>query len=134
MKLFFAIYIVGVTLFASFLFQDKELEKSMERGKAIYAYFCVTCHLTEGEGVKNAFPPLAKSDYLNKNREESIRGIKYGQKGELTVNGVTYNGLMPAMGLDDDEITDVMNYILNSWGNKSDKIVTPEEVALIIKK
>ena len=134
MKLFFAIYIVGVTLFASFLFQDKELEKSMERGKAIYADFCVTCHLTEGEGVKNAFPPLAKSDYLNKNREESIRGIKYGQKGELTVNGVTYNGLMPAMGLDDDEITDVMNYILNSWGNKSDKIVTPEEVALIIKK
>ena len=134
MKLLFAIYIVGVTLFASFLFQDKELEKSMERGKAIYADFCVTCHLTEGEGVKNAFPPLAKSDYLNKNREESIRGIKYGQKGELTVNGVTYNGLMPAMGLDDDEITDVMNYILNSWGNKSDKIVTPEEVALIIKK
>ncbi|SMC57811.1 c-type cytochrome [Cellulophaga tyrosinoxydans] len=134
MKSFFLIYLVAISLLTNFLFQDNELEKSMKRGKAIYADFCVTCHLTEGEGVKNAFPPLAKSDYLKKNREESIKGIKYGQKGELTVNGVQYNGLMPSMGLEDEEIADVMNYILNSWGNKSDKLVTPEEVSLITKK
>lgn len=134
MKLLFGLYIVVIALFSSLLFQDKELEKSMERGKDIYADFCATCHLTEGEGVKNAFPPLAKSDYLKKNREESVKGIKYGQKGALTVNGVLYNGMMPSMGLEDEEIADVMNYILNSWGNTSDKIVTPDEVALIIKK
>jgi hypothetical protein len=28
------------------------------------------------------------------------------------------------MGLENDEIADVTNYILNSWGNKSDEIVT----------
>jgi mono/diheme cytochrome c family protein len=34
-------------------------------------------------------------------------------------------------GLDDEEIADVMNYILNSWGNKSDEIITKERVAKI---
>lgn len=134
MKLFFAFYFAIITIGATLFFQDKELEKSIERGKDVYADFCVTCHLTAGEGVKNAFPPLAKSDYLKKNREESIRGIKYGQKGELIVNGTSYNGLMPAMGLDDDETADVMNYILNSWGNSSKEIVTPNEVAAITAK
>tara|TARA_R110000868_G_scaffold14075_10_gene65767 strand:+ start:10497 stop:10904 length:408 start_codon:yes stop_codon:yes gene_type:complete len=135
MKLFLLVYVAIIALGSSFLFQDKELQKSIERGNEIYADFCITCHLDKGEGVKNVFPPLAKSDYLKKNREESIRGIKYGQKGELTVNGVTYNGVMPPMGLEDEEIADVMNYILNSWGNNSSKeIVTPDEVAAITAK
>ena len=34
-------------------------------------------------------------------------------------------------GLDDEEIADVMNYILNSWGNKSDEIITKERVAKV---
>ena len=34
-------------------------------------------------------------------------------------------------GLDDDEVADVMNYILNSWGNKSDEIITKERVAKV---
>tara|TARA_R110000796_G_scaffold252631_1_gene389261 strand:- start:149119 stop:149523 length:405 start_codon:yes stop_codon:yes gene_type:complete len=134
MKFFLLFYLALITIFFSFFHQDKELEKSIQRGSEVYADFCVTCHLTEGEGVKNAFPPLAKSDYLSKNREESIKGIKYGQKGELIVNGVTYNGTMPPMGLEDDEIADVMNYIVNSWGNTSTKMVTPEEVATLTDK
>ena len=34
-------------------------------------------------------------------------------------------------GLDDEEIADVMNYILNSWGNKSDEIITKERVSQV---
>ena len=41
---------------------------------------------------------------------------------------------MAPLGLDDNEVADVMNYILNSWGNKSDKIVTVKEVKTISKK
>ena len=29
-------------------------------------------------------------------------------------------------GLDDEEIADVMNYILNQWGNNSKEIITPK--------
>lgn len=114
--------------------QNAELTESMARGSEIYADFCVTCHLGAGEGVENTFPPLAKSDYLMNNREESIRGVKYGQKGEITVNGVTYNNIMMPMGLTDDEIADVMNYVMNSWGNESKNPVTIEEVAAIQKE
>ncbi|WP_166521622.1 c-type cytochrome [Zobellia amurskyensis] len=113
--------------------QETELSESMMRGSEIYADFCVTCHLEEGEGITNTFPPLAKSDYLAQNRQESIRGVKYGQQGEMVVNGVTYNNIMTPMGLDDEEIADVMNYIMNSWGNTSEKIVTVKEVEAITK-
>lgn len=116
-----------------FLFQDNELEESIRRGEEIYLDFCITCHLASGEGVANTFPPLAGSDYLMTYREESIRGIKFGQQGELVVNGVMYNNAMPPMGLEDGEIADVMNFILNSWGNSSNVMVTEKEVALILE-
>ncbi|GAA3624798.1 c-type cytochrome [Flavivirga jejuensis] len=109
------------------------LKESIQRGKEIYTDFCVSCHLPNGAGVEKVYPPLANSDYLIKNREASIKGIKYGQKGTIIVNGKTYNGNMVPMGLSDDEVADVMNYITNSWGNKNDKIVTEEEVSKIKK-
>lgn len=109
--------------------QSESLKNSFERGKLIYTDFCITCHLPNGEGVKDVNPPLAKSDYLVKNREASIRGVKFGQQGEITVNGKKYNNIMAPMGLSDNEVADVMNYITNSWGNKNDKIVTELEVS-----
>jgi mono/diheme cytochrome c family protein len=38
---------------------------------------------------------------------------------------------MPAMGLSNQEVADVMNYIMTSWSNKQSKIVTESEVAAI---
>nr|WP_290856419.1 cytochrome c [Flaviramulus sp.] len=113
--------------------QSSNLNTSIERGKEIYSDFCITCHLPNGEGVENVYPPLANSDFLMQNREASIKAIKYGQKGEIIVNGKTYNSYMAPLGLDEDEIADVMNYILNSWGNKNDSIITEEEVSKIKK-
>lgn len=112
-------------------YQTPELEESMKRGAVVYEDFCMNCHMTEGEGVPDTFPPLAGADYLMKKRQESIKAVKYGLSGEITVNGKTYNGAMAALGLSDNEVADVMNYILNSWGNKDGKIVTPAEVSKI---
>tara|TARA_R100001369_G_scaffold69660_1_gene97293 strand:+ start:6541 stop:6945 length:405 start_codon:yes stop_codon:yes gene_type:complete len=134
MKLLLLTYILTITLLSYLLFQDKELEESINRGAEIYSDFCINCHMANGEGVEKTFPPLAKSDFLLNKREESIRGVKYGQQGYILVNGVAYNNIMPPMGLEDEEIADVMNYILNSWGNKSDSIVTPEEVSMNVNK
>ena len=113
--------------------QTNPLKESIERGNKIYTDFCISCHLPSGKGVENVYPPLAKSDFLFKNRETSIRAIKYGQQGEIIVNGKTYNSYMAPLGLEDDEIADVMNYITNSWGNKNDKMITQEEVSSIKK-
>jgi mono/diheme cytochrome c family protein len=109
------------------------LKESIKRGSEIYSDFCLSCHLPAGEGVAGVFPPLAKSDYLMQKRKESIEAIKYGLKGEIIVNGKEYKGNMAALGLADDEVADVMNYITNNWGNENDKMVTEEEVSKIKK-
>lgn len=134
MKLLIPLYACTVIILSIVLFQDSELTESMERGNEIYSDFCITCHLSKGEGVPYTFPPLAKSDYLMNNREQSIKTVKYGLQGEITVNGIVYNSGMAAMGLEDEEIADVMNYIANSWGNTYDSIVTEDEVSKVHKE
>lgn len=111
--------------------QNPDLQESILRGEAVYSDLCITCHLPDGKGVPKIFPPLANSDYLKNKRSESIKAIKYGLSGEITVNGVKYNTPMAALGLTNKEVADVMNYITNSWGNKNDKIITEVEVSKI---
>lgn len=113
--------------------EPSELEKSITRGKAIYQDFCLHCHLPNGKGVPGNFPPLDGSDWLTDKREESIHAVKYGQSGEIVVNGERYNNAMPPMGLSDKEVADVMNYVMNSWSNTQEKPVTEEEVQQIKK-
>jgi len=113
--------------------QSPELKASMERGKSVYDNLCTTCHMPNGKGAPKIFPPLAQSDYLKNKQEESILGIKNGMKGEIMVNGVTYNSVMQPLGLSDDEVADVMNYINNSWGNDFGKFITAEDVTNVIK-
>lgn len=106
--------------------QNKPLKESVLRGSEVYNDFCVQCHLDNGEGIAGIFPPLSNSDYLLNNIKESIYAIKYGMEGPIKVNGELYDGIMVSQGLDSAEIADVMNYILNSWGNSSNnELITP---------
>ncbi len=110
--------------------QDQStLEASIIRGKNVYEDMCITCHMPNGKGVPKAFPPLADSDYLRAKQTESIKAVKYGMSGEILVNGVTYNSTMAPLGLSDEEVADVMNYINNSWGNTIENFVTIEKVS-----
>lgn len=111
--------------------QQTSLQESMARGKEIYAEFCIQCHLSSGKGNGSSVPPLDDSDWLKKKKTESIHAVKYGQTGEITVNLKKYNGTMPPMGLTNEEVADVMNYIQNSWSNKQSKRIIPEEAALV---
>jgi mono/diheme cytochrome c family protein len=96
-------------------------EESMAAGKAIYEGkgTCSVCHQVTGVGLPPTFPPLAKADYLLADKKRAIRQTMYGAKEPITVNGVTYpGGLMTVVPLTDEEVRDVVNYILNSWGNE----------------
>lgn len=103
---------------------NDDFEASKARGKEVYYEYCVTCHMAAGEGITGAFPPLAGSDYLMADVERAAQVIKFGQQGEIVVNDVTYNNYMAPLGLDDEEIADVMNFVMNSWGNVRDTMVT----------
>jgi mono/diheme cytochrome c family protein len=109
------------------------LEKSIADGKIVYKDFCNQCHRPKGKGIGKSFPPLAGSDWLVDKRTESIHAVKYGLKGEIEVSGKTYDGIMTPLGLTDQETADVMNYIMNTWGNTQDEMVTLEEVKAVVK-
>ena len=94
----------------------------MERGSKLYKSKCATCHKKDGTGRGKNFPPLANSDYLMQFREESIKAVKYGLDKEIIVNGKTYNNRMKPIKLDDTQIADVMNFVMNSWKNSSEKM------------
>ena len=111
------------------------LEESMERGAEIYEDYCIQCHMGKGEGTAGIYPPLAESNWLTPERiDEAIAVVKYGQNGEIQVNGATYNGVMANLGLYEDEVADVVNYIANSWGNSGNKMVTEAYVKTIIEE
>jgi mono/diheme cytochrome c family protein len=108
-----------------------ENQKSQDAGKEIYADFCIQCHGANGKGDNKSFPPLDGSDWLIKKRTQSIRAVKFGQTGEIIVNKIKFNNVMPPMGLSNKEVADVMNYIMNSWSNKQTTKVTENEVEKI---
>lgn len=133
MKTFLVCYFIVLWFSITGLFADKTKEESINEGQEIYQDFCVQCHLANGTGVSGVFPPLKASDYLFENIEKSIAGVKYGLRGEIVVNDETYDGVMTAQGLDNEEIADVMNYILNNWGNRYENQITPMQVNEIPK-
>jgi nitrite reductase (NO-forming) len=107
----------------------KVLSKSeqIEAGRKIYMQACFACHQANGEGVADAFPPLAKADYLNADPSRAIDVLINGLSGEIVVNNKKYNSIMPSQQLSDDEVANVLTYVYNNWGNNG-KVVSPEEV------
>lgn len=104
------------------------LEKSIAKGKEVYTDFCMQCHLANGKGDSKNIPPLDGSDWLKSNITQSIHAIKFGQTGEILVNGKKFNNTMPPMGLSNKEVVDVLNYIRNSWSNKHRKMINLGQV------
>lgn len=89
-----------------------------QQGKILYTNFCENCHMADGTGLVGVIPPLAKSDYLAKSGAAVPCIIRNGIKGEMTVNGKTYNTEMAGISrLTEFEITNIINYIHTSWGN-----------------
>ena len=109
--------------------RDALLKQSITNGKDIYDNFCINCHMANGKGVQNVFPPLADSDFLRNYQIKSIKAVKNGMSGKIVVNGTTYNSVMAPLGLTNKEVADVVNYINNSWGNTIDNFVTEEKVS-----
>lgn len=112
--------------------QKFDLAASISRGKEVYNSYCISCHQEQGEGIEDIYPPMAKADYLMADKKRSIMQTLYGVSGELKVNGKIYSGEMTGFELTDQEISDVLNYVRNSFGNKGE-VVMPEEVKAVRK-
>ncbi len=94
------------------------LDQQIKAGEALFNGTCSVCHQSNGAGLPNVFPPLAKSDYLAADTHRAIGIVLNGLNGPVTVNGATFNSVMPPMSqLNDDGVANILTYVLNSWGN-----------------
>ncbi len=111
--------------------EDPVLQQ-INNGKLVYNKKCVACHQINGAGIPGAFPPLAKSDYLNANVNRAIKQVIVGSSGPITVNGKKYTVPMPKPELNDQQIADVLTYVYASWGNN--KTVLNSEMVMAMRK
>jgi len=95
---------------------------------------CSNCHQKNGKGLGLVYPPVNQSDYLDKNFEAALCLMKYGTKGELVVNGKTFNQPMPGIPtLTDLEIAELATYLYNNWERKRG-LVDVKEATTVIEK
>ena len=59
-----------------------------------------------------------------------MRTVLKGLNGPIIVNGKPYNNVMPPQEFTDDQVADVLTYVMNTWGN-SDGTVSADEVKRI---
>ncbi|MCX2745123.1 cytochrome c [Mangrovivirga sp. M17] len=98
---------------------EMKFKHYMIAGEQLYKKHCSNCHQENGEGLASLFPPLAKSDFMLSDVDRAVCIIRYGLKGEIVVNGKTYNQPMTALNyLSDMEVAEVMTFVYNSWGNE----------------
>jgi len=109
----------------------KASDEQLKRGAAVYARTCIACHQPTGLGLPPVFPPLANAPIVAGNPELPVKFILQGLMGPITVNGMTYNSMMPPVaGLSDADIADVLTYVRQSFGNKANA-VTADQVKAI---
>jgi nitrite reductase (NO-forming) len=101
-----------------------------EHGKQIYTTICVGCHQPDGRGLANTFPPLAQSDFLMGDKDRGVRVLLQGLSGQVTVNGRTFNNVMPKLPLTDEDIAGALSYVRNSFGNTG-SVVSMADVARV---
>jgi len=101
----------------------KASDEQMKRGLAVYARTCIACHQPTGMGLPPVFPPIANAPIAVGNPELPIKFILQGLMGPITVNGMTYNSMMPpVVGVSDEDVADVLTYVRQSFGNQGNPV------------
>lgn len=122
--------------------ENKALEAKLVKGKQLFETVCQTCHGADGDGIKSLGPPLAGSNWVQGDKDKLLSIVLVGLEGPIEVSGKLYkqpevSGEMPSFAgnpeFTDEGLSQVINYIRNSWGNKAD-LITPEDVKRIRAK
>jgi nitrite reductase (NO-forming) len=102
-------------------------EQQIKAGQARFTGTCSVCHQDNGQGIPNVFPPLAGSDFLMADKQRAVGIVLNGLTGKVTVNGNTFNSVMPPMSqLNDDELANILTYVRNTWGNTGEAVSADE--------
>jgi len=115
----------GIVLIVACQSEDQlEFNRYYSSGRDVYQSKCQNCHGANGEGLQSLIPPLTDSVYLKANKTNLACYLKYGLKGKISVSQKQFDGEMPAAGIADIHLAEVLTYINNSFGNKSGVVNT----------
>jgi nitrite reductase (NO-forming) len=105
-------------------------------GQAVYesggstGLACATCHQRDGAGLPPSFPPLKGQAAAMGDCVQHAGIVVHGLSGKLVIDGVEYNGVMPAQGnLGDEEIAAVITYERTHFGNSAGACSVADVVA-----
>ena len=102
-------------------------------GKVLYESHCANCHQSDGRGLGKLIPPIRDADYFKASIPRTAWIIRYGQNGEITVNGEKYNQAMPPNpNLKPLDIAQITTYLYNIWGME-EGVITGSEMEKILK-
>lgn len=130
----FVLFSIGMLLHACQSEEEITYARHFVNGKGLYEKHCQNCHATDGSGLKNLYPPLTDTAFIKTNKSKLACIVKYGMDEKITVNGQVYEGKMPSnTTLADIEVTQLLVYISNSFGNKLGGFDT-KEVSVDLKE
>ena len=99
-------------------FESGALAENLQAGRATYRSLCTHCHQENGIGVPGMVPALADSARLAADPERGVRMILASQSPTAHLEGMAVLDLVaPLEQLNDQDVADVLNYVLNAWGN-----------------
>jgi glucose/arabinose dehydrogenase/mono/diheme cytochrome c family protein len=105
-----------------------EIKDNLDHGRAkagekLFVIHCGACHLPDGRGDGTRYPSLHNSDWVNGDESRLISILLKGLEGEITVNGQSFQGVMPAFNyLADEQIAQILTYVRQSFDNDSPSI------------
>jgi mono/diheme cytochrome c family protein len=139
-KIIFALASLGILAPLARSEDAFDLKASVDRGKIIYMQTCIACHQPTGLGLPGAFPPLAGTEYTQGDARRMVAMTLKGVNPPLKVKELVYQVPMPPlptqfpMLADDTKLSDVINYVRNSFGNKDEKGVSPAMIDEVRKE
>ena len=104
--------------------------KSYRAGRTFYNSLCFACHGADGKGTPNGpgktlAPALSHAEQILGGKEVAIEIVLHGLEG--MVNGTDYGAPMISMAsYSDEQLANVLTYIRNSFGNRSDEVRAPD--------
>jgi len=98
----------------------KTLQEQMQQGEKVYMNTCAVCHQPTGVGMPPTFPALKGSPMATGPVENHLKMVLFGKQGTA----------MQAFKdqLNDEDLSAVITFERNSWGNATGTIVQPADI------
>lgn len=101
------------------------LDELMTTGEQVYLKSCAACHQASGEGIPGVFPALKGSPLVQGDISGHI---------DIVINGKAGSAMQSFKDqLSAAEIAAVVTYERNAWGDALGDIVSPSEIAKLMK-